>query len=98
MGDLVLDTAFTDVQRDQDGRWQVRMSDPDAGRVVTLWADEAYGWIQLFTGDTLPPGKARAGLAVEPMTCGPDAFNTGAGLVILEPGQSHRARWGVTAE
>jgi aldose 1-epimerase len=98
VGDLVLDTAFTDVQRDQDRRWQVRMSDPETGRAVSLWADEAYGWIQLFTGDTLPPGKARAGLAVEPMTCGPDAFNTGVGLVILEPGQSHRARWGITGE
>jgi aldose 1-epimerase len=97
LGDLVLDTAFTDVRRDADGLWRVRMSDPESGTAVSLWADDSYGWIQLFTGDTLPPGKARAGLAVEPMTCGPDAFNTGAGLVILEPGQSHRARWGVTA-
>lgn len=96
LGDLVLDTAFTDLDRAADGRWRVRMSDPD--HAVTLWADEGYSWLQLFTGDTLPAGRARAGLAVEPMTCGPDAFNTGAGLVVLEPGDSHRARWGVTAE
>jgi aldose 1-epimerase len=96
LGDLVLDTAFTDVHRSVDGRWRVRVEDGETGSAATLWADEGYGWIQLFTGDTLPPGKARAGLAVEPMTCGPDAFNTGDGLLILEPGDSHRAQWGIT--
>ena len=96
IGDLILDTAYTDVARDDDGLWRVTMA--DAERSVTLWADPAYGWIQLFTGDTLPPGIARAGLAVEPMTCGPDAFNTGSGLVVLQPGDTHRATWGITAE
>lgn len=95
IGDLVLDTAFRDVTRDADGRWRVQLA--DSGQTATLWADEAYSWIQVFTGDTLPPGKARAGLAVEPMTCGPDAFNTGEGLVILRPGDSHRGQWGISA-
>jgi aldose 1-epimerase len=94
IGDLVLDTAYRDIARDADGRWRVRMVGQD--RAATLWADEAYSWIQVFTGDTLPPGKARAGLAVEPMTCGPDAFNTGDGLVVLEPGDSHRGQWGIS--
>jgi len=96
LGDLVLDTAFKDIDRDPDGSWRVTMSDAGTGSAATLWADEAYTWIQLFTGDTLPPDKARRGLAVEPMTCGPDAFNAGDGLVVLQPGDSHRARWGIT--
>ena len=31
----------------------------------------------------------RKSLAVEPMTCPPDAFNSGVDLVVLQPGQSH---------
>jgi aldose 1-epimerase len=94
IGELALDTAYRDITRDADGRWRVRLADQD--RAATLWGDESYSWIQVFTGDTLPPDKARAGLAVEPMTCGPDAFNTGDGLVVLRPGDSHRGRWGVS--
>ena len=96
IGDIVLDTAYRDVQRDDDGLWRVRLQDADGMTGATLWADASYGWIQVFTGDTLPPAKARRGLAVEPMTCGPDAFNTGEGLVVLEPGDGHRGRWGIT--
>jgi aldose 1-epimerase len=93
IGDLVIDTAYRDVTRDPDGRWRVRVSDGE--RAATLWGDESYPWIQVFTGDTLPPDRARRGLAVEPMTCGPDAFNTGEGLVVLPPGETHRSRWGI---
>jgi len=32
---------------------------------------------------------------VEPMTCAPDAFNSGDGLLSLEPGQEFVASWGV---
>ena len=67
------------------------------GETVTLWADQAYDWVQVFSGDTLPEPARRRGLAVEPMTCPPDAFNTGEGLVRLEPGQNHRATWGITS-
>jgi aldose 1-epimerase len=94
IGDLVLDTAYRDVRRDADGLWRVRIE--EAGVAATLWADEAYSWIQVFTGDTLAPDAARRGLAVEPMTCGPDAFNTRDGLVVLQPGDTHQGRWGIT--
>jgi hypothetical protein len=49
----------------------------------------------VFTGDTLAPERRRRGVAVEPMTCAPDAFRSGAGLITLEPGERHVARWGV---
>ncbi len=96
VGELVLDTAYTDLTRDGDGRWRVHVSDAETGAAATLWGDASYPWLQLFTGDTLPPGKARAGLAVEPMTCGPDAFNTGYGVLVLAPGDTHRSQWGIT--
>ena len=30
------------------------------------------------------------------MTCAPNAFSSGDGLVLLEPGESHVAAWGIT--
>ena len=94
IGPRVLDTCFGDLQRDGDGRWRVRLSGSDVETAVTLWADQAYGWVQVFTGDTLPAAARRRGLAVEPVTCPPDAFNSGVGLVRLQPGQSHTVTWG----
>ena len=83
-----LDTAFTDLTRDADGRVVVVLRDPVADQGVALWMDEKHSYVQVFTGDVLPV-DARASLAVEPMTAPPDAFNSGRDLVVLEPG----ARW-----
>ena len=49
----------------------------------------------LFTGDTRPDVSRRS-LAVEPMTCPPNAFRTGDSLIRLEPGQSTTCAWGIT--
>ncbi|MGH3793553.1 MAG: aldose 1-epimerase family protein [Pseudonocardiaceae bacterium] len=95
IGDQRIDTAFTDLVRDADGRVRVRLSALD-GPTVTLWADEAYGWVQVFTGDGVPePARRRAGLAVEPMTAAPNALRTGEGLLTLAPGLRHSAEWGL---
>ena len=64
--------------------------------MVTLWADALWSHVMVFTGDTLAPERRRRGLAVEPMTCAPDAFNTGEGLRVLAPGESVTCSWGVT--
>lgn len=103
IGPRVLDTCFGDLQRDGGGRWRVTLTGSDDGSLddvpaVTLWADQAYGWVQVFTGDTLPAAARRRGLAVEPVTCPPDAFNSGVGLLRLEPGQSHTATWGLSSQ
>ena len=57
--------------RDADGRWRVRLELGD--RWAELWADESFGWLQVFTG----ADRRDRSIAVEPMTCGPDAFNPG---------------------
>jgi aldose 1-epimerase len=31
------------------------------------------------------------------MTCAPNAFQSGEGLIRLEPGDTHEARWGISA-
>ena len=89
-----LDHAFTDLERGDDGLARVELRHPDGSGVV-LWVDEGYRYLMLFTGDPLPDVRRRS-LAVEPMTCPPNAFRTGESLVRLEPGETHTARWGLT--
>ena len=62
---------------------------------LTLWLDDAYGYVMLFTGDPLPDVDRRS-IAVEPMTCPPNAFRSGEALIRLEPGRSFTSTWGIT--
>ncbi|MGA2519821.1 MAG: aldose 1-epimerase family protein [Acidimicrobiales bacterium] len=96
VGTTRLDTAFTDLQPDPDGLVRVDLDDP-GGRGVTLWMDDSFDYVMLYTGDTLePPERRRSAVAVEPMTCPPDAFRSGQDLLRLEPGGSWTGRWGIT--
>lgn len=92
IGDAKLDTGYTDLERDESGRCRVELDGPD-GRALILWVDETYPYLMVFTGDR--PDVQRRGLAVEPMTCAPDAFRSGAGLIRLEPGMSVTTVWGI---
>jgi aldose 1-epimerase len=94
IGETTLDNAFTDLVRDDDGRARVGLRDPGSGSRLTLWLDEGYPYLMLFTGDTRPDVNRRS-LAVEPMSCPPNAFRSGDGLISLEPGQSTTATWGI---
>lgn len=93
LGGTDLDTAFTGLIRDDDGRWRVTLTLGE--RQTTLWGDDAYTWLQVFTG-----GDSREmSIAVEAMTCGPNAFNDGPtadGVIVLEPGASFSGTWGIT--
>ena len=60
---------------------------------TTLWADERYPYLMIFTGDGLPDVERRS-IAVEPMTCAPNAFRSGEGLVRLDPGETPRGELG----
>ncbi|MHB8531365.1 MAG: aldose 1-epimerase family protein [Solirubrobacteraceae bacterium] len=94
IGETKLDTAFTDLARDDDGRARMRLRSPDGEAEITLWIDERYAYVMLFTGDALPD-VARRSLGVEPMTCAPNAFASGEGLICLQPGESCAAQWGI---
>jgi aldose 1-epimerase len=95
LGDAQLDMAFGDVIRDSDGGSAVTLSASD-GRGVKVWADPSFGWWQVFTSDTLPGARHRRAVAIEPMTCPPDAFRSGRDLVTLEPAQTWQATWGIS--
>ena len=95
IGELVIDDGFTELPRDETGRATVALTGVDGAR-VELWMDESYNFLQLFTGDTLAPGRRRRrGLAAEPMTCPANAFATGESVLTLEPGESFVGEWGV---
>jgi aldose 1-epimerase len=91
---VCLDDPFTDLERDRNGLAWVSLSGPD-GHTVELWCDSNYGVIQLYTGDTLAVPRRRLGLAAEPMTCPPNALQSGYGLIQLGPGETFTGRWGV---
>jgi aldose 1-epimerase len=98
IGATRMDTAFTDLERDGGGLATVELRDPATGDTVALWCDASYPYLMVFTGDALPDEeRRRRGLAVEPMTCAPNAFRTGDGLQVLEPGASSTGRWGIRA-
>jgi aldose 1-epimerase len=96
IGVTKLDTAFTSLARDADGRARVELDHPDGGAGVTLWADERFGYLMVYTGDTLDADQCRRSVAVEPMSCPPDAFRSGTDLVVLKPKSRWTGSWGIT--
>jgi aldose 1-epimerase len=86
LGDQRLDTCFGDLDRGTAGVASLTLAGP---RRLVVWMDDAFHFVQVFTAD--------GAIAVEPMTCAPDAFNTGDGLLVLEPGASFTGRCGLTA-
>ena len=96
LGATELDTAFTDLSRSATtGAWEVVVGGLATGE-VTVWGDESLNWVQVFTAKGRDTGvDGVRGIAVEPMSCPANAFNSGEGLVVLEPGQSWSAQWGI---
>lgn len=105
IGDAAIDHAFTGLSRDANGVATVSVTDAD-GRGVAMRFGATLPWVQVHTAD-LPGGAAnpndRLGLAVEPMTCAPDAFNAeryayDAGRIALSPGETHAGvEWTISA-
>lgn len=84
------DDGFTALST-ENGRGVAEVRSPSGG--ARLWFDETFRFLQVFTVDALTPGQA--GVAIEPMTCAPDAFNSGAGLIVLEPDGAWSGSWGI---
>ena len=95
LGDVTLDTGFTDLTRDADGLVRHSLTAPD-GRRVSLWQGEGFDFVQVYT-TPLYPGQPLA-VAIEPMTAPADAFNSGLGVRRLAPDESWILRWGITLD
>ncbi len=96
VGRVHLDTCYTDLERGPDGIARVVLEHRGRDWTTVLWVDGSFSYIMVFTGDTLSdPDARRRGIAVEPMTCAPNAFRSGDGLQILGPGESTSGSWGI---
>lgn len=100
LGDVAINHAFTDLERDDAGRATASLRDPATGHAVELWVGPGVPWLLLYTADDVP-ATARRSLAIEPMTANADAFNSGEDLVVLAPsgleGDEHSVSWGIRA-
>jgi len=96
VGPAVLDTAYTTLERDEEGRAWAGLDAPGGAAGAALWADQRFPYLMVYTGDTLAelPRRRRA-IAIEPMTCPPNALRTGKDVIELPPGQEWSARWGI---
>ena len=98
VGSVELDDAYTDLEPDGSGRGRVVLTGPGGRPQVTVWMDSSYAYVMAFTGDALPdPARRRRSLGVEPMTCAPNAFRTGQGLRVLDPGETFISEWGIVS-
>ena len=91
IGTTVLDNCF---QLDTSRQCaEVTLSDMSRDIQVNIWMETGknkYNYLQVFT----PPG--RDSIAIEPMTCAPDAFNSGEGLIVLPSAERLSFSWGVS--
>lgn len=93
---VTLDTPFGDCRPESDGLIHHRLTSRTGG--LEIWADPDFRWVQVFTPDDFPDadGGVRSALAIEPMTCPPDALNSGVDLITVVPGGSWTGRWGLS--
>ncbi len=97
IGETAINMDYTDLQRGTDGVARVVLQAPESGRIVEVWMDEAFKHATVYTGETVHAvQRRRTGLAIEPMTCPPNAFVSGEDLVVLEPGNTWTGTWGIT--
>jgi aldose 1-epimerase len=97
IGPTRLDTAFFALARDSDGIARVELRHPEDDRGVTLWMDSTFGYVMAYTADTVDDeARRRRSIALEPMTCPPDALRSGTALITLAPGASWRGSWGLS--
>lgn len=87
IGDLSVNNAFTALRASTDGRLVARLLDAE-GRGSEIEWDARTRWIQVYTADESTDEAHRDAVAVEPMTCAPDAFNSGTDLRVLARGET----------
>ncbi|GAA1795006.1 aldose 1-epimerase family protein [Agromyces lapidis] len=96
LGSAVLNNAYTRFAGARDGRARARLVDRNGVGTEISW-DERCRWVQLYTSDHATGDDFRCALAVEPMTCPPDAFNSKRDLIALAPGASTSLGWTISA-
>ena len=96
IGSTVLNHAFTALDADADGWATITVSSAEGHGVELRW-DARAPWVQIYSSDAQPTATRRQGLAIEPMTCPPDAFNSGTDLRVLAAGETTELEWRLCA-
>lgn len=101
IGSVEIDHAYSGLVRDAAGAATVRVT-AEGGTGVEMTWDAACPWVQIHTADKPDPALSRLGLAVEPMTCAPDAFNAerypfDTGVRSISPGEAASVTWTLSA-
>jgi aldose 1-epimerase len=90
IGEEAFDTCFA--VSPQEGIAELELTNMAANVTLVMWQETGpnkYNYIQIYT----PP--SRNFIAIEPMTCAPDVFNNGQGLILLEPNISVDFSFGI---
>jgi len=96
VGATRLDTAYGDLVLGTDGCAVARLETAGGDRGLDLWVDEGYRYFMVYSADEVRSQERRRGaLAVEPMTCPPNALQTGDDVVVLTPREAWQASWGI---
>jgi aldose 1-epimerase len=99
IGSLRLDAGYADLVRGADGIARAFLASSGEGRRIGVWVDSLFRYFMVYTGDKLEPtSRRRCAVAIEPMTCPPNALRSGTDLLRLEPGQVIEGRWGLAPE
>lgn len=93
VAELDVDDCWS-VVPDEDGGSTHTLRSPD-GRMVSMWADAHWGYVHVFVTHAFHGYSGLTAVAVEPMTAAADAFNNGAGLRWLAPGEALSASWAI---
>jgi len=93
IGNKKYDAGF--VLEEKKGRISTEVYDPELDIKIVVWQETGkwkYNYLQVFIPED------RNSIAIEPMSCAANAFNNKMGLIVLEPGQSFAASYGVYLE
>ncbi len=89
-----IDNAYTDITRDHSGHAVISLTGAD-GLGVSIEFGEDFRWAQVYTGalnDADGPS-----VAIEPMTCPPNAFVSGTDLIHIAPAAEVSHSWRIRA-
>lgn len=88
-----LDSCF--LLEDASKRANILLVNTKLNLKLRLWQEMGqgkYNYLQVYT----PPH--RNSIAIEPMTCAPDALNNGNGLLTIAPNKTATVSWGIVIE
>ena len=92
------DTCFGGLTRFSEGFARSTITRPLSNERVIVFQNEAFSYLQVFTLMGTDFAGSNTLVALEPQSAPANAFNTGEGLVWLEPGQIWSGTWGVDIE